>query len=192
MWCVDLFNSVYVQWNLCYNCNRKFTKFDTKLNVQIPVEFRSKVFTGTGTGTGTKMLFRYRNRNSGRSMATDFTGRKWNQLLCISFSWLCCLEPRNQCGHLLISVFHSFCGKICMVWCHTFIAKLFFQWLVDGRKQCQYKQPLLLKTVRSLTPTKPPLDLAQSFRIEFVRVISPTICHTASGLKTWLCGVYCW
>ena len=36
MWCVDLFNSVYVQWNLCYNC--KFTKFDTKLNVQIPVK----------------------------------------------------------------------------------------------------------------------------------------------------------
>ena len=68
MWCVDLFNSVYVQWNLCYNC--KFTKFDTKLNVQIPVEFRSKVLTETGTGTGTKMLFRYRNRNrnSGRSM----------------------------------------------------------------------------------------------------------------------------
>ena len=36
MWCVGLFNSVYVQWNLYYNC--KFTKFDTKLNVQIPVK----------------------------------------------------------------------------------------------------------------------------------------------------------
>ena len=36
MWCIDLFNSVYVQWNLCYNC--KFTKFYTKLNVQIPVK----------------------------------------------------------------------------------------------------------------------------------------------------------
>ena len=36
MWCADLFNSVYVQWNLYYNC--KFTKFDTKLNVQIPVK----------------------------------------------------------------------------------------------------------------------------------------------------------
>ena len=36
MWCVDLFNSVYVQWNLYYNF--KFTKFDTKLNVQIPVK----------------------------------------------------------------------------------------------------------------------------------------------------------
>ena len=47
MWCVGLFNSVYLQWNLYYNC--KFTKFDTKLNVQIPVEFRPKVFTGTGT-----------------------------------------------------------------------------------------------------------------------------------------------
>ena len=50
MWCVDLFNSVYVQWNLYYNC--KFTKFDTKLNVQIPV----------------KNVHRNRNRNSGRSM----------------------------------------------------------------------------------------------------------------------------
>ena len=55
-----MFTEIYT---ICiYNC--KFTKFDTKLNVQIPVEFRSKVFTGTGT----KVLFRYRNRNSGRSM----------------------------------------------------------------------------------------------------------------------------
>ena len=36
MWCVGLFNSVYVQRNLNYNC--KFTKFDTKLNIQIPVK----------------------------------------------------------------------------------------------------------------------------------------------------------
>ena len=38
MWCVGLFNSVYVQWNLYYNCKRKFTKFDIKLNVQILVK----------------------------------------------------------------------------------------------------------------------------------------------------------
>ena len=38
MWCVGLFNSVYVQWNLYYNCKCKFTEFDTKLNVQIPVK----------------------------------------------------------------------------------------------------------------------------------------------------------
>ena len=56
MWCVDLFNSVYVQWNLCYNC--KFTKFDTKLNVQIPVEFRSKVFTETGIPVGLCLLIK--------------------------------------------------------------------------------------------------------------------------------------
>ena len=71
MWCVGLYNSVYVQWHLYYNCKCKFTKFDTKLNVKIPVEFRSKVFTGTGTGT--KMLFRYRNQNSGRSMIGTLT-----------------------------------------------------------------------------------------------------------------------
>ena len=52
MWCVGLFNSVYVQWNLYYNC--KFNKFDTKLNVQIPV----------------KSVHGNRNRNSGRSMVT--------------------------------------------------------------------------------------------------------------------------
>ena len=77
MWCVDLFNSVYVQWNLCYNC--KFTKFDTKLNVQIPVEFRSKVLTGT------KMLFRYRNRNSGRSMIATESSQT-NRLLRVFHS----------------------------------------------------------------------------------------------------------
>ena len=60
MWCVGLFNSVYVQWNLYYNC--KFTKFDTKLNIQIPVEFRSKEQEpepeqkcSSGTGTGIKI-----------------------------------------------------------------------------------------------------------------------------------------
>ena len=52
MWCVDLFNSLYVQCYLYYNC--KFTKFDTKLNVQIPVK---NVHRNQN-----------RNRNSGRSM----------------------------------------------------------------------------------------------------------------------------
>ena len=37
---IGLFNSV----KFILIC--KFTKFDTKLNVQIPVEFRSKAFTG--------------------------------------------------------------------------------------------------------------------------------------------------
>ena len=98
MWCVGLFNSVYVQWNLYYNC--KFIKFDTKLNVQIPVEFRSKVFTGTGT----KILFRYRNRNSGQQIH-EAGGEQWTPL-----------PKRNLCSWFTkqgVSREHSFPNEIC-------------------------------------------------------------------------------
>ena len=61
MWCVGLFNSVYVQWNLYYNC--KFTKFDTKLIVQIPVKSVHRN--------------RNRNRNSGRSMTSSDQSTKY-------------------------------------------------------------------------------------------------------------------
>ena len=60
MWFVGLFNSVYVQRNLYYNC--KFTKFDTKLNVQIPVKSV------------------HRNRNSGRSMIGNIWHMKTRKL----------------------------------------------------------------------------------------------------------------
>ena len=104
IWCVGLFNSVYVQWNLYYNC--KFTK----LNVQIPVEFRSKVCTGTGTGT--KMLFRYRNRNSGRSMVWLYKTRKRDE-----YSFVHCLNIQSDLYYPRLryprnSIIRGFWGQI--------------------------------------------------------------------------------
>ena len=55
--------SKFLVFGKYHNC--KFTKFDTKLNVQIPVEFRSKVFTVTGTGISVDLWYIPRSFESG-------------------------------------------------------------------------------------------------------------------------------
>ena len=51
MFCTHVIVNNYFNFEIEKILTVNSTKFDTKLNVQIPVEFRSKVLTGTGTGT---------------------------------------------------------------------------------------------------------------------------------------------